>query len=334
MVAVQALSIAVLVRDRLQQRQLRSVIEACGHRASTAFLLDAVCASPALQQDAASQTVDAWILIADSSGEPESDWLEADWLAALQGIIIYADDPPLQMDGAAYHNWVRRLDLKLRELAGTINLAQEGHRPAREVWLLAASTGGPAAVRQFIRALPSGLDVGFVYAQHIDPGYEGNLLKVFGQSEDYPAYPVEHGGIVRANGLAIVSPQRATELLPNGTFIVNDQVWPGPYGPSIDSMLASLARSYGPRSGVIVFSGMGDDGALGCRLMRKGGGKVWVQTPESCTVDSMPRAALATGCVDSEGTPLGLACQLVKACSVPARLNAALQTKTVRVCYD
>lgn len=328
MVKAQALSIAILARNRLQQRLLRGLIEEGGHRASAAFLLDQLRESPTLQQEAASQPVDAWILAGGSTGEPESDWLESDWLTALQGIVIYADDPP-QIQDTAYHNWARRLELKLRELTGTINLAQSGYRRAREVWLLAASTGGPMAVREFVSALPPGLDIGFIYAQHIDPGYEDNLLKIFSDSGSYPAYSVQHGCLVRANALAIVPPQRSVDLLPNGTFIVNGHDWSGPYRPSVDAVLASMARSYGARSGVIVFTGMGDDGATGCRLMRKNGGKVWVQSPGSCTVDAMPRAALITGCVDFQGTPSELARQLATSCSNSAsgcakRVNGSL----------
>lgn len=47
--------------------------------------------------------------------------------------------------------------------------------PAHQVWLLAASLGGPEAVKAFMDALPGGLPVGFVYAQHIEASFESAL---------------------------------------------------------------------------------------------------------------------------------------------------------------
>lgn len=327
MVNAHALSIAVLARDFLQQRILRNLIERSGNRLEAAFLWEDLCNDPDLQQQATALVPDAWILVAGEGGNEEDDWF-----SALQGITVYCDEPLPQTHEPAYPDWERRLEAKLRGLAGTVNLKQSEHGCAREVWLLAASTGGPAAVKEFLAELPPALDIGFVYAQHIEAGYEDTLAKGFSQDSHYPAYQVRHGCILRPNAVAIVSPQQATELLANGTFLVNDDEWSGPYRPSIDAIVASVARSYGRRSGVIVFTGMGDDGAMSCRLMRKNGGRVWAQSPETCTVDAMPLAAMATNSVEFVGSTRELARQLSKLYSGPVDELPLLQPLTAKTC--
>lgn len=304
------LSIGLLAQDRLQQRTLRSLVEQGDYRLAGNFLLDDLARDQMLRRRISSMQADAWILVAGSNTNAESGWLEDDWLASLQGVVIVCDEPVPTAQAAGYASWQRRLNAKLSQLAGTVNLSEHPFATADSAWVLAASTGGPAAVKEFLAALPAALGIGFVYVQHIDAGYENTLARVFARDSHYPAYQVEHGAVLRPNALAIVPPDRATELLPNGTFVVSNQPWSGSHSPSIDGMLASVAQSYGQRSGVIVFTGMGEDGASSCRLLRRSGGRVWAQSLESCTVDAMPRAAVATGCVEFSGTPAALAQKL------------------------
>ncbi|MEC8429076.1 MAG: chemotaxis protein CheB, partial [Pseudomonadota bacterium] len=64
--------------------------------------------------------------------------------------------------------------------------------------------------------------------------------------------------------------------------------------------------------GAIVFTGMADDGTAGARLIHQNGGQVWVQSPSSCTISSMPDEALNTGVVSVIASPEGLAARLVE----------------------
>ena len=113
--------------------------------------------------------------------------------------------------------------------------------------------------------------------------------------------------------LALTRTRDPVEILENGTLVVNyGQSWKGSYAPSIDQIAANAARIYRERCGLIIFTGMGDDGAASCRLIKQVGGKVWAQSPSDCTSDSMPVSALATGCVSLTGTPEYLARALVQ----------------------
>lgn len=243
-------------------------------------------------------SADAWLIVADNAiDHPEF----SQWLAELDVPVIFEESAAQSSDG-----WQRRLSAKLQQLAGVIRLGQ-GPLAPKEVWVLAASTGGPAAVKLFLQALPAGLDVAFIYAQHIDERFDVTLAQVISKGSAYPAELAGHGSPVAANSVLIVRPDQRAVLQENGTLVVHSEPWPGPYKPAINQVIANVASVYGHRSGAIVFSGMGDDGKAAVRLMKQQGGLVWAQSPASCTVSSMPDEVIATGVTSFIGAPAALA---------------------------
>jgi chemosensory pili system protein ChpB (putative protein-glutamate methylesterase) len=334
----QSLRIGLLAHTQLQQRILRVLVEESGHQPVRCPLIAELAEQPDLEVITRAGELDAWLVIIDSGDLPAGaddqasagekhllHWLEQEhWLDQRSAAVIFCDGPIPGAHDVQYRAWSRRLKEKLHHLTGAINLTKTEQGSARQVWVLAASTGGPSAVKQFLGALPPDLGVGFVYVQHIDTGFKDTLAQVMSRAGHYPARVVEHGSVIRPNEMAIVSPDRATELLANGTFVVNDRPWAAPYSPSADYIVANVAHCFGRRSGVIVFTGMGDDGASGSRLMRQKGGQVWVQSPATCTSDSMPLSTLAMGCVEFEGDPPALAAQLVKELERAGNAPAAL----------
>src|SRR5690606_12965885 len=74
--------------------------------------------------------------------------------------------------------------------------------------------------------------------------------------------------------------------------VAGAQGWQAPYRPNIDEVAEQVSGYYGGRAGIIVFSGMGDDGGRGSALISAGGGQVWVQSPASCAAVAMPEAVL------------------------------------------
>jgi two-component system, chemotaxis family, CheB/CheR fusion protein len=72
---------------------------------------------------------------------------------------------------------------------------------------------------------------------------------------------------------------------------------------AINIFFESLAKEKGNESIAIILSGMGSDGTKGANSIKKYGGMVIVQTPESCQYASMPESAIKTGCVDYELRP-------------------------------
>ncbi|MDO3387583.1 chemotaxis protein CheB [Gilvimarinus sp. SDUM040013] len=255
--------------------------------------------------------------------------------------IIHAEDDTQQAPGAAILNallssslpvllndssemgdspsdkvaWVNRVKTRLQRLLGEVNL--QANPAAHEVWVLAASTGGPTALCEFLGELEPNLGLGFLYAQHIEEGYSPALMSMITRAGPYPPVTAGQGSVIQPNAITIVDPARRVQVLENSTLIVHDEPWGGCYQPSIDQLVANLARTHKNRCGMIVFSGMGEDGSASCRFIKQQGGQVWVQAPENCVVDSMPCAVLETECVDLTAEPAELA----------RALNRRLKTK-------
>lgn len=256
---------------------------------------------------ALSGTVDAWVVDVALPSEEEPPEPLRELLENASEPLILSDSSEYRVGSDEHCAWLKRILAKLRQLTGDINL--QSVTRAQTLWVLAASTGGPAAVKEFLSRLPPSLEAAFIYVQHIDAGYVGTLVSMMSQGA-YPAQLAQSGDVLQANRLMIVSANERVTILENGTLATEAEPWQGPYSPSVDQLVANAARVYGEQLGLIVFTGMGEDGAAASRLVRQRGGQVWVQSPESCTSSSMPDAVLATGAVNGSGTPTELADQL------------------------
>jgi two-component system chemotaxis response regulator CheB len=65
--------------------------------------------------------------------------------------------------------------------------------------------------------------------------------------------------------------------------------------PSADVTFASAARTYRDRTLGVVLTGYGVDAAAGASMIRRNGGVVLVQDPQTCQAAAMPEAAIALG---------------------------------------
>jgi chemosensory pili system protein ChpB (putative protein-glutamate methylesterase) len=182
---------------------------------------------------------------------------------------------------------------------------------AERVWVLGASIGGPQAVKEFLAALPARLPVAFVLAQHISANFVDLLAEQLNRATRFKVLCPREGHEVR-NQEVLVAPvdqrlminrKRRVELHPPRRNAI--------YSPSIDTLMADVADSFGDAAGAIIFSGMGNDGVAGCHAIADQGGLVWAQDPESCVISTMPDNARKTGAVSLSGSPARLAERLV-----------------------
>jgi len=323
---VSGLSVGILVDSSLKQQYLGNMVVQAGHKIGFSNVLKINASVPNLDQ-----SVDAWVVDISELDRGETDGEQkADLIGLLDNLLEQTSVPVILNDAAElvhgtpeYQDWVRRMLQRLERLNGDISLQIDSG--ATEVWILAASTGGPAAVKDFLAKLPAGLKIAFIYVQHIDNGQSETLVKMMSNAGAYPVSIARQGLVLSDNTITLVTPDRTVNIHDNGTLIISKKPWVGFYSPSIDQIAANIARVYRQHSGIIIFSGMGDDGAASCRLIKQQGGKVWVQTPAQSTIASMPEAAIATGTVSFVGTPPELADALVKLKHIPERQSRWLK---------
>jgi two-component system chemotaxis response regulator CheB len=157
---------------------------------------------------------------------------------------------------------------------------------------IAASTGGLVALCSALGQLSNAFPP-MVIAQHNDPvlgqQFGGLLQEALGRR----VVTVEYGAKLQAGRLYVAGSAR--HLLVRPGQVVGWPAAPGELAPSADQLFSSVAASYGSRAVGVVLTGMGRDGAVGLRQLRKAGGWTIAQDQASAMVDGMPRAARERG---------------------------------------
>jgi chemosensory pili system protein ChpB (putative protein-glutamate methylesterase) len=277
--------------------------------------------------------VDVWIVdIVDE--DAEHLWL--DYLFDGDVPVLFGMWKAPQRSCENYPRWEKRLFAKMKELLAEHSLAiadkdalesvvADTHRfplptifnnielglPAEHIWVLGASLGGPDAVKKFLDALPQGLPVGFIYAQHIDSRFQQALVQTLGRHAGITMVPYAEGSQIKTGEVMLAPVEHEFSFDYEGRAISKNTAWPGPYGPSVDQVMLNVAKHFGPRARYILFSGMGSDGAEAAVKISQHASIIWAQDSKSSANSSMPDSAVSTGHVSYIGSPRQLASQLV-----------------------
>jgi len=184
-------------------------------------------------------------------------------------------------------------------VAGRPVAAVVGKGPPPNVVAVGASTGGPTAVRDLLKAMGPVPPVTVLVVQHMAAGFEAGLAEWLA---------VETGMTVRITVDGEAVGPREVRIAPAGTHLTVDTGWRvvldgagerhGGHRPSVDALFLGCARA-GARSVVgILLTGMGQDGVEGLAALRKGGALTIAQDPATCAVTGMPEAAIRAGAAE------------------------------------
>jgi len=157
---------------------------------------------------------------------------------------------------------------------------------------IGASTGGPVALLEVLRKLPTNFPVPILLIQHMPE----NFTRAFAERLDSQCNIRVHlaeNGISLAPGNAYLAPG-GKQMLVDSKDRNKIKVLPGDdrlnYKPSVDITFASAANNYQSGFLAMVLTGMGSDGCQGCRVVKEQGGLVWSQDQDSSVIYGMPMA--------------------------------------------
>ncbi len=252
--------------------------------------------------------VDAWIFDARSD-----DVLDV--LLTTDCFLLPADNIPNAADKVSFSPWIEGLITQLaaafsRRAAPVRAGTPDRWSEVQAVWLLAGSAGATSAIQAFLNAFTQPPSVAFIYAQHLDPGQQHQLQRFTVQNQQFSLAIAEGVQPLEPGRLLMISPRCTVLLNAFGQVTTTREQWSGQHTPDINELLVILSAAKLPAPGVIIFSGMGDDGAASLRLFDAAGGRVWAQSPASAVCPAMPQAALDTGLVQQSGNPTELALAL------------------------
>jgi len=204
----------------------------------------------------------------------------------------------------------REPDVRRREFISLLKKLmahiRDGEEELQELWILGASLGGPEAVKEFLDALPEGLPVAFMYAQHLDEANAKILTDVIGRDAKIPVVGIQ-GVTALQKGIVYKVPVDQSIDFVQGACFKTGMPWTGQYTPSIEELLRRAAHIYGARAHVIYFSGMGEDGALVATEMNRRGSTVWAQSTQSAVSSAMPESVISKRICERIASPRDLA---------------------------
>jgi two-component system, chemotaxis family, protein-glutamate methylesterase/glutaminase len=200
------------------------------------------------------------------------------------------------------------MDGRMNRLAGTA-------RP--EMVLIGVSTGGPNALSALLPALPAGLGVPVLVVQHMPPLFTQTLAEMLAGRcalqvrEAVDGEPLEPDTVYIAPGGRQM--RVAPGPTPRGVIQVTDDPPENNVRPAVDYLFRSVSHHFPGRSMAVILTGMGSDGTLGLRLLKRGGCLVLAQDEASSVVYGMPGSAIAAGVVDAVVPLAGMAGRIVNA---------------------
>ena len=164
--------------------------------------------------------------------------------------------------------------------------------------VIAASTGGPAAVMRVVAGLPKDLQAAVLLVLHMPAAFTSQFTVQLAEISRLPVKEAEsheapQPGVIYlcpgANHLRISSTGKIT--LDGGPRIEG-------YRPCADVALESAAAFARPLTVAVVLTGMGNDASKGVQAVKAAGGHVIVQDEATSVIFGMPAEAIKTGSVD------------------------------------
>jgi two-component system chemotaxis response regulator CheB len=174
-----------------------------------------------------------------------------------------------------------------------------------KVIAMGASTGGPGAIVEILRALPPSFPLPLLLVLHIaEPFATAFADWLDGQSGHRVSYARDGEQIGRRAGEVIMAPPDFHLTVRGGLVRLTVEQERHSCRPSVDVLFESIASEYGSAAVACLLTGMGRDGAAGLLEVRRAGGVTIAQDEATSIVYGMPREAVLLGAVESV-LPLG-----------------------------
>jgi two-component system CheB/CheR fusion protein len=149
----------------------------------------------------------------------------------------------------------------------------------------------------------------------MDPTHKTLLGELLQRTTLMPVHEAVDAQRIEPNSVYVIAPDTELTVLDGAMHLAKPAEPRGQRLP-IDVLFSSLARELGDRAIGVVLSGMGSDGTQGLQAIKTQGGLTLAQQPESAQFDSMPKSAIAAGCVDIIALPSDMPARILSVTGV------------------
>jgi two-component system CheB/CheR fusion protein len=159
---------------------------------------------------------------------------------------------------------------------------------ASRLVVVGSSAGGIEALSMLVSTLPPDFPAPIVLAQHLDPSRHSSLSAILQRRTPLPVHVIAAHTPLRAGEIYVV-PENRHVTINEGVIEAQEDHVERPK-PSLDLLLSSAAAAYGERLIAVILTGSGSNGALGAIEVKRAGGTVIIQNPQTARFPSMPLA--------------------------------------------
>ncbi|WP_159397324.1 CheR family methyltransferase [Sorangium cellulosum] len=163
----------------------------------------------------------------------------------------------------------------------------EAHAKPRIV-VIGCSAGGIQALSTLVSTLRAPFPAPIVVAQHLDPRRPSHLVELLARRSALPVRPVAELCPIENNVIYVVPPGRDVEITDHELQLRpenNDRP-----KPSVDMLFRTAAEVFGEGLLAVILTGNGSDGTAGAREVKRHGGTVVIQNPDTARFPSMPES--------------------------------------------
>ena len=191
-------------------------------------------------------------------------------------------------------------------------------REKSDIIAIGISTGGPNALAKVMPQLPPDLGVPILIVQHMPAVFTMSLAESLNSKCAIEVREAVNGDHLRPNTAFLAPGGKQMKVAVSADakrrmIKVTDDPPENRCKPSADYLFRSIAHYYGGRATGVIMTGMGSDGTLGLKLMKRSGAAIIAQDEISCVVYGMPKESVDAGIVDVVAPIENIATDLPKA---------------------
>lgn len=166
------------------------------------------------------------------------------------------------------------------------------HSPPRKLILIGSSTGGPGHIQKILAGLVENFSTSLVIAQHMGREYIPSFVNQLQGRTPLDVVAVEDGMHIESHKVYICSLVTRLVVFRSGIGFQQTDSSASLYNPDINQLFESAAVMIQKISLMgIILTGVGDDGATGCKRLSDAGGFCIAEDESSAIVYGMPRQA-------------------------------------------
>ena len=183
----------------------------------------------------------------------------------------------------------------------------QSKKSAISLLLVGSSTGGPQTLQEVFKQMQSHRNYGVVVVQHMPPVFTAQLAQNLQKVTGHLFVEASEGLIVEKNMIVIAKGGFHLELIKDQGHWLCHLTQTEPVNscrPSVDVTFKSVAQQIHSSEVIaVMLTGMGADGAQGCKALSEKGVCIITQEKSSCIVYGMPKAVDDLGIATSHAKP-------------------------------